>query len=1019
MKKSAQKQQPKISPKGKGKQTSLMSFFTPKSAILSGTGIGTPPVPVPSSVEKRGMSDNEEEDASPVKHKKRNFTLTINEDEDENMEPAQNLNDQQRTPAKKANQNNSNSTQNDDIENNSLISKNSMAVAITPTQKTPIDLSAFSAFSSSFKTPSNQILSTPAGFVFTSPKTGGSVSKKKSEVRFAWLDEIRDAEKRLPIDPDYDKRTLFIPPSAWRVFTPFEKQFWEIKSKHWDTVVFFKKGKFYELYENDAEIGHQQFDLKLTDRVNMKMVGVPESSFDYWASQFIAKGHKVAKVDQMENAVGKSIREKGSSVKKDQLIRRELTCILTAGTLVDAGLLTSVMSTFCMSIKEQISNEHSVPSFGVCFVDTSTAEFHICSFSDDNNRTKLETLLLQIKPRELVIEKLKLSKQTLRMIKNSSSDLIINSLIPEKEFWTGQMTIDEIRAARYFKPADAMETDQSNDDFDNWPECLKSFKHDDLGISAMGGLISYLRSIKIDNDMVSTRNFHLYDPIKQSGTLILDGQTLLNLEIFENTMDGSDTGTLFSLLNHCTTAFGKRLFKRWLCHPLKSIEAINDRFNAVDDLDNIRGVSNSLLSLLSDLPDLERVISRIHSGTSKVKEFVSALGALERIHLAFKEAEPFIKDLSSTRLARIFAHGFPEPLYDALKQFKMSFDHQKAMQDEKIIPSPGFDEEFELAQERVYQIEKKMEIYRRKIAQELNCSDVQYKDIGKEIYQIEVSIKTKVPKDWQQMSKTQTVHRYWTRTIQDYVKDIMEAREMRDETLRTLKLRIFAKFDENYSAWLDVIRNIAELDCLLSLFTCKSVLGSPSCRPEFVEGTNSLLELEELRHPCIMQGMNNAFIPNDTSLGGEDGLKNMILLTGPNMGGKSTLLRQTCLAVIMAQLGCHVPASKCRLTPVDRIFTRIGASDNILAGQSTFMVELAETSKILSEATSNSLVILDELGRGTSTFDGYAIAFAVLHHLINNVRCLGLFSTHYATLTKEFEHNPLVAMYYMGFFRRY
>eukprot|EP00842_Homolaphlyctis_polyrhiza_P001905 jgi/Hompol1/2715/HPOL_006146-RA len=266
------------------------------------------------------------------------------------------------------------------------------------------------------------------------------------------------------------------------------------------------------------------------------------------------------------------------------------------------------------------------------------------------------------------------------------------------------------------------------------------------------------------------------------------------------------------------------------------------------------------------------------------------------------------------------------------------------------------------------------------------------------------------------MSKTQSVNRYYTPRIRDLVTEILEAREIREEVMRNIKSRMFEKFDADYTAWMTAIRSIAQLDCLISLALCRQRMPEPVCRPQFVESGPSVLEVEELRHPCIMQTSTNHFIPNDTMLGGPKGSATMILLTGPNMGGKSTLLRQTCIAVIMAQMGCYVPARKCRLTPFDRIFTRIGANDNIMAGQSTFMVELSETSKIIREATPRSLVILDELGRGTSTFDGYAIAFAVLQHLVTRVRCLGLFSTHYGTLTSEFESNPLVALMYMSFF---
>lgn len=274
------------------------------------------------------------------------------------------------------------------------------------TPRTPTSTSRFafnprngnSTPASVINTPGPKHPKTPAGQATPSGK------RQKSEVRYDWLANVRDADKNTPDHPDYDLRTLHIPSSAWDEFTAFEKQYWEIKCKLYDTVVFFKKGKFYELYEDDATIGHQHFDLKLTDRVNMRMVGVPESSLDMWASQFIAKGYKIARVDQKETALGKEMREKGTkNGKEEKIIRRELACVLTGGTLVDGSMLQDDMATYCVAIKE--STEDGKPCFGISFVDTSTGEFSITQFSDDLELTKFETFVAQIRPRELILEK--------------------------------------------------------------------------------------------------------------------------------------------------------------------------------------------------------------------------------------------------------------------------------------------------------------------------------------------------------------------------------------------------------------------------------------------------------------------------------------------------------------------------------------------------------------------------------------------------------------------------------------
>ncbi|KAF7722208.1 DNA mismatch repair protein msh6 [Apophysomyces ossiformis] len=851
--------------------------------------------------------------------------------------------------------------------------------------------------------------------------------KEKNEVRYSWLQDIRDAEGNPEGSPNYDPRTLYIPKSAWAGFTPFEKQFWEVKSKHWDTVVFFKKGKFYELYEKDCDIGHKEFDLKMTDRVNMRMVGVPEMSFDYWAAQFIAKGHKVARVDQMETAIAKTMREreadKGS--KGDKIIRRELTSVLTAGTLVDAGLLTNDMSTYCMSIAELCPAEHLPPRFGICFVDTSTAEFNLVAFEDDVNRTKFETLIMQIKPRELVTEKGRLSQATRRMLKNSLNNPIWNMLAPEKEFWDAMTTEDEIRIGGYFGEDVDMDSNSS------WPDVLKEATKTPLLMKAVGGLISYLRGLKLDKELLSAKNIHAYDPIRNTTSLVLDGQTLANLEIFENSYDGSTEGTVFKLLGNSITPFGKRLFKRWLCHPLRKASDINARLDAIEDLMLLAEVQEAMTTKLATIPDLERLISRIHSGRCKVKEFLTVLEGFRtaKVSTALKtycvnhasqdmvaSLKPYTEVFKS-KLLKSVINGFPdidEQLHfftDAFVITDVEIDYQKV---KSVVPKHGVNQKWDELLAKIKGMENDFNNHLQQLKKEIRCARIAYKDLGKEIYQIEVPKDVKVPQNWIQLSNTSKVNRYWNSTVRGMVTQYKELLETKNAFIKNFTSEVYADFDKDYNMWLTAVQFIAQLDAILGLAKASASLGEPACRPELLDQETSVLDFEELRHPCVVPGVATDFIPNDTRIGGSH--PNIIVLTGPNMGGKSTLLRQTCVAIIMAQLGCYVPARSCRMTPCDRIYTRIGANDNIMAGQSTFMVELAETSKILHEATPRSMVILDELGRGTSTFDGYAIAYAVLHYLATHVGCLAMFSTHYQTLCREFERNSEINNMHMGYF---
>lgn len=854
--------------------------------------------------------------------------------------------------------------------------------------------------------PENPMPLQPRNTNIPSKKPGTNTDKKlkahmtEPEKRHAWLEDIRDIDRNPVGHPDYDPRTLYIPPMAFTNFSPFEKQYWEIKQKFWDTIVFFKKGKFYELYEKDATIGHQLFDLKLTDRVNMRMVGVPESSLGLWANQFVAKGYKIARVDQQETALGKNLRERdeqssGASAKKskdDKVIKRELACVLTAGTLVDGSMLQDDMAVYCVAIKE--SEVDGFPAFGIAFVDTATGQFNISQFTDDPDMTKFETFIAQTRPQEIILEKGAISAKTLRILKNNTGlTTIWNYLKPGKEFWEGHITLKEIEASGYFP--------------DTWPAALEQSKDKDLLMSALGALIQYLRTLKIERDLVTLGNFTWYDPIRKASSLVLDGQTLINLEIFANSYDGSSEGTLFQLLNRCITPFGKRMFKQWVCHPLMDTKKINARLDAVDSLNADTKVRDRFTSQMAKMPDLERLISRVHAGTCKVQDFVKVLEGFEQIdHTMSLLRDGSGKAVDSEGVIGQLITAMPE-LESRLKYWMDAFDRSQAKESGLLIPERGFEEDFDNSDDTIKEIEAEFEALLRTQRKKLGSNAICYRDNGKEIKQLEVPVKVKdIPKNWDQMSATKQVKRYYFPELRQLVRKLQEAQERHSQIVKEVAGRFFARFDENYEIWLAAVKIIAQLDCLISLAKASSSLGNPSCRPEFVDDERSTLELAELRHPCLLANVDD-FIPNDIVLGGQT--NNLTLLTGANAAGKSTVLRMTCIAVIMAQIGCYLPCEYARLTPFDRIMSRLGAQDHIFAAQSTFFVELAETKKILSEATPRSLVILDELGRGTSSHDGLAVAQAVLHHLASHIGCLGFFATHYHSLSAEFKHHPEIA----------
>lgn len=840
------------------------------------------------------------------------------------------------------------------------------------------------------KVPKTNILQPPAKKNFV----------KENEERYQWLVELKDAEKRGIDHPEYDSRTLYIPQSAWAKFTPFEKQYWEIKSTMYDTVVFFKKGKFYELYENDALIANSEFDLKIAGggRANMKLAGIPEMSFEYWAKEFINHGYRVAKVDQKESMLAKQMR--GGGTKEEKVIHRELSGILTGGTLTDLNMISDDMSIYCLSIKQLTQND-GTKTFGVAFVDTATSELNILEFVDDNECNKLDTLITQIKPKEIICEKNNLCSIAVKIIKfNSYNDTQIwNQMNPITEFWDYDITLENLAKAKYYEAEDL-------DDYSRYPKILVDIKDNyKVAFNAFGGLLSYLTTLKLDTSIMTMANIHEYDITRSSSsTLVLDGITLTNLEILNNTFDGSDRGTLFKLLNKAITPFGKRLLKTWTLYPLMNVKEINQRYDAVDWLTNDGLDFRARLEQgLTGLPDLERLLSRVHSNGLRFKDFVKVIESFEKLSKLFIQLK---KDVSTESGALYnMVDSFPQDALKCLEEWEDAFDRVEALND-IVVPKAGIDEEFDDSHAKMSELESQLDDHLKEYKKQYKSLEICYKDSGKEIYLIEMpnKLSKSIPNDWQQMGATNKVKRYWSPEVRVLVQELLEQRELHKLVCENLKSSIYKKFDLNYNTWKQVIETAGSVDCLLALTRASDNIGYPSCRPEFIESNTGELNFTELRHPCFTGTKD--FIPNDVILGGNE--PKFGLLTGANAAGKSTLMRTTSLAVILSQIGCYIPASLAKLTPVDKIMTRLGANDNIMQGKSTFFVELSETKKILSQATNKSLVILDELGRGGSSSDGYAIAESVLYHLSTHVQCLGFFATHYGNLGSAFINHPQI-----------
>ncbi|KAJ6488686.1 muts domain V-domain-containing protein [Mycena vitilis] len=827
--------------------------------------------------------------------------------------------------------------------------------------------------------------------------------KKESENPYAFLADIRDKDGNRPDDPKYDPRTLYIPPKAWKDFTPFEKQFWEIKQNHYDTILFFQKGKFLELYEDDARIGHQQFDLKLTQRVKMSMVGVPESSFNFWAAKFLGQGYKVGRVDQAETALGAEMRVKADKSKgkvsadknKEKIVRRELNKVYTNGTLLDPEMLTDDQAGHFISICESFPEDagDSISTFGVSVLDCATSQFNLSTFEDDVCRTKLETLMRQLRPKELLFTKGKLSVSTTRLLK---------SILPAACLWTGlrevegfgyDQTMVELR--KLYPAGD----DESNMDDDvllpsSVPEPIREMMGSRSAIESLGSLIWYLRQLNIDKDILSMKNFNVYDPMKRGQGLMLDGQTLAHIEVLLNN-EGTEEGSLLKLLNRAVTPFGKRLFRIWLCMPLKEISDINARLDAVEDIIDHPTFESDFMEVAKGLPDLERIVSRIHAKNCTIRDFLRVLSAFKKLSIGLSRLADTSEGFESKTVLGLLRSA-PDVIQN-IKKVQLMYEKPESEKDaSELVPQAGKDEVYDKIMEEISGLESELDEELEGFQKKLKCKLSWHHSANgtKDIYLVETNAGQVTPKDWTKSQSLKNKTRWLVGSLQPTVRALKEARENRNAAIKAFRLRLFAEFDTDRSIWLRAVRVFAELDCLFALAKASNAIGEPSCRPVFVEGDAAWVDFKELRHPTLSS--------------------NVALLTGPNMAGKSTVMRMTATGVIMAQLGMRVPAAEARLCPVDAILTRMGAYDNMFSNASTFKVELDECCKILRDATPRSLVILDELGRGTSTFDGMAIAGAVLHQLATHTLPLSIFATHYGSLTDDFAYHPNIRNVHMS-----
>ncbi|CAH0731815.1 unnamed protein product, partial [Brenthis ino] len=855
-----------------------------------------------------------------------------------------------------------------------------------------------------------------------------------------WLkpDKIKDSKGRRPDHPDYDPTTLYVPPDFMKKQTPGHKQWWEIKSQHFDCVLFFKVGKFYELYHMDASVGVNELGFSYM-KGDFAHSGFPESAYSRMATTLISKGYKVVRVEQTEtpDMMQERCKKSGQSSK---VVRREVCQVSVRGArapgLQDAGAALAAAE-YMLAIAEEENNGCS--TFGVCFIDTTIGHFHMGQFDDDKHSSRLLTTLAHYPPALIIYERKTTSTRTSKLLSTHCHSARLESMplsAPDKTL--------KLLAEKYYR---------TNDDGD-WPEGLKPFlyegdalgltpaKNSHLTIKALGGCIAYLTKCLLDIQILGMSQFSEYSPpdvlnstLKQEdmvdngwtggNTMVLDAITLRNLRIVQ------DEGCLYDKLNFCSTPMGKRLLYQWVCSPSCDLALIKERQQAVKALYENQELSQDVKNLLATLPDLERLLAKIHAlGNSKkakdhpdsraifyeektyskrkVLDFISVLNGFTSV---LKLSELFSNE--EAVLLRSITQFGPEgrfPDYrDTLKFFKEAFNQQEAEKEGRILPGAGVDQEYDTILEEIKQIEQELKNYLTQQEKYFKCR-ITYVGTDKKRYQLEVpqSAAAKAGPQYHMEGTRKGFKRYSTDETKDFLARMIAAEEHKTNVLKDLSRRIFEKFSTNYNEWEMAVKCIATLDILLSFAEFARQQIGDVCLPEvtFEKGQEPYVDITGGRHPCMPQA---EFIPNDVRLRGA----RLLLLTGPNMGGKSTLMRQLGLLTVLAHLGSYVPARACALSACARVFTRLGARDDVLAARSTFLLEMQETAAVLRHATPHALVLLDELGRGTSTYDGTALAAGVAAALAAR-GARTLLSTHYHALVHAFRDDPRVLLGHMA-----
>uniref|UniRef100_A0A8C6TEU2 DNA mismatch repair protein MSH3 n=1 Tax=Neogobius melanostomus TaxID=47308 RepID=A0A8C6TEU2_9GOBI len=784
------------------------------------------------------------------------------------------------------------------------------------------------------------------------------------------------------------------------VYTPLEQQVIDLKQRHQDVLLAIECGYKYRFFGEDAEIAAKILSISCYSDHNFMTCCIPTHRLFVHVRRLVAHGYKVGVVKQTETS---AIKASGSN--KNALFTRELSALFTKSTLVgedvnpvcrfediqqscdDIGM--DPPHSFLLCISENWDKQHKQLTVGLVAVQPSTGDVLLDSFYDSSSRSELETRVLKINPVEIIVPS-DLSELTLKLLHS------INNASPQAD----DRARLETRDRALFEFATAMDTvtkfyTQSQDKGTNSHSLSSVAAFESPVICCLGPLIQYLKEFSLERVLRSQCSFQRL--LSNSEGMTLGAATLRNLEILRNSTDGAMKGSLLWVLDHTRTAFGRRLMRKWVSQPLMDPQSISDRLDAVQEaLESDSVTLTSLKSLLWHLPDLERGICSIYHRKCSTQEFYLVTSALSKLGLRMEALLPAIQSQVTSPLLRSLLLDTPDLLTPAHHVVKVLSENAARLGNKTELFSDLSD--FPLLQKRKEQIQEvlnEIQDHIHEVRVVLKNPSLCYKTVSGQEFLIEVkhSQLSSVPHDWQ----LSTIVRYHSPFLVAHYKKLQQLREQLQLDCQGAWISFLDAFGEHYHTIKRAISHLATMDCLFSL--AEVAKQGNFCRPVVRSGEQQIM-IRDGRHPIIdlLMGEQNQYVPNDTKLQGDG--RRVMIITGPNMGGKSSYIRQVALICIMAQMGSYVPASEAQLGLLDGIYTRMGASDSIYSGRSTFMQELSEASDIIFHATERSMVILDELGRGTSTHDGMAIAYATLEYFITQVKSFTLFVTHYLLLSE-------------------